>query len=194
MHRFGWLLHRWLALAAIATALSGLVSLVTQQMWRQMANDPQIQMARDAAAMLEHGLPVDAVVPRTRIDMERSLAPFLTVFSDAGLVLASSGRLHDQLRVVPAGVLSHVREHGEERITWRPEPGVRIAAVIVRQAGPPAGFVLAGRSLRETEQRIGQFQGLVGVVWIALLGGLLVLVATSEHALSGRGIEVPGRR
>jgi hypothetical protein len=144
--------------------------------------------------MLEQGLPVDAVVPRTRIDMERSLAPFLTVFSDAGLVLASSGRLHDQLRVVPAGVLSHVREHGEERITWRPEPGVRIAAVIVRQTGPPAGFVLAGRSLRETEQRIGQFQGLVGVVWIALLGGLLVLVATSEHALSGRGIEVRERR
>jgi hypothetical protein len=194
MRRFQWLFHRWLPLAAIATALSGLVYLVTQQMWRQMANDPQIQMARDAAAMLEQGLPVDAVVPRTGIDMERSLAPFLTVFSDAGLVLASSGRLHDQLRVVPAGVLSHVREHGEERITWRPEPGVRIAAVIVRQAGPPAGFVLAGRSLRETEQRIGQFQGLVGVVWIALLGGLLVLVATSEHALSGRGLEVRERR
>ena len=140
MHLFQRLFHRWLALAAIATALSGLVYLVTQQMWRQMANDPQVQMARDAAAMLERGLPVDSVVPRTPIDIGSSLAPFLTVFSDAGLLLASSGTLHGQFRVVPAGVLSHVREHGEERVTWQPERGVRIAAVIVRQAGPPAGL------------------------------------------------------
>jgi hypothetical protein len=183
MPLFQRLFYRWLPLAAIATALSGLVFLVAQQRWRQMANDPQVQMARDAAAMLENGLPVDSVVPRTQIDMGSSLAPFLTVFSDAGVPLASSGRLHDQVRVVPAGVLNHVREHGEERVTWQPQPGVRIAAVIIRQAGPQAGFVLAGRSLRETEERIAGFQGLVGVVWIVLLGGLLVLVATSDHAL-----------
>ncbi len=178
------ILFRWLPVAGVATALCGLVYLAVQQVWRQLANDPQIQMARDAETSLERGQPLRSVVPEGQIDMAWSLAPFVTVFDDAGAVLASSGRLRGQPRGVPKGVLDHVRDQGEGRVTWQPEPSVRIATVIVRHSGTPAGFVLVGRSLRETEQRTGQFQALVGMAWIAILAGLLVLVAASEYGLA----------
>ena len=38
---------------------------------------------------------------------------------------------------------------GEDRLTWQPEPGVRSATVVVHYQGAQAGFVMAGRSLRE---------------------------------------------
>ena len=163
------ILWRSLPLAAITTGFCLLTFLVTQQIWRQMANDQQIQMARDAAVLLEAGRPADAILPPGPVvDMTRSLAPFLIVFNDAGAVVAASGRLRGKLRGVPAGVLVNVRQTGEERVTWQPERGVRIATMIVRYAGVPGGFVLAGRSLSETEERIETCQRLVGLAWLAL--------------------------
>jgi hypothetical protein len=167
---------RWLLLAGLATALCLLLYLVSQQIWRQLANDPQLQMARDAAAELAGGLPPEAVVPRTPVDMAHSLAPFVMVLSDTGAVLASNGRLDGQPRTIPGGVLDYVRTHTEERVTWQPERGVRIAAVVVRNPLPPTGFVVAGRSLDETQDRIAQFGRLIAVGWLGAITGLLVLV------------------
>lgn len=183
MHVGRRIAYRWVPLAGVATALCALLALAVQQMWRHLANDPQIQMARDAAMALNSGQPVASVVPAIQIDMARSLAPFVIVSNNAGVILASSGRLDGQFRGVPAGVLDHVRDHDEERVAWQPERGVRLAAVIVRTSGALDGFVLVGRSLRETEDRTRQFQRLMVLAWIGVLGGLLVLVAASEYAL-----------
>jgi hypothetical protein len=57
------MLVRWLLLSSLATVLCLLLYLVAQQIWRQLANDPQLQMARDAAAALADGQSPDAVVP-----------------------------------------------------------------------------------------------------------------------------------
>ncbi len=171
---------RWVQLAALATALSLMVYVAVQQVGRQMANDPQIQIARDASAALAAGQPAESVVPATRVDIGSSLAPFVTVQNDSGVVLASSGRLHGQLRSVPSGVLERVRQSGEERVTWQPEPGVRMATVVVRTPGSPGVFVVAGRSLRETEMRINMLGKLLMLGWVATLIGLLVVVAATE--------------
>jgi hypothetical protein len=172
---------RWLQLAALATGFALLVYLVSQQIWRHQANDPQIQMAEDAAAMLSLGRGPETVVPASAVDIGASLAPFTTVFDDGGRIVASSGQLHGQPRSIPAGVLDEVRRRGESRVTWQPEPGVRLATVVLRYSGSPGGFVLVGRSLRETEQRVGQFQQLIGLAWAAILVGLLVVVAATER-------------
>jgi hypothetical protein len=174
------ILIRWVQLAALATALSLMVYVAVQQVGRQMANDPQIQFARDTRAAIAAGQPVESVVPATRVDIESSLAPFVTIQNDSGVVLASSGRLHGQLRSVPVGVLESVRESGEERVTWQPEPGVRMATVVVRTPGSPGVFVLAGRSLQETEIRITTLGKLLMLAWGATLVGLLVVVAATE--------------
>ena len=177
-------LFAWVTLGALATAFCLTLYVVAQQTWRAAANDPQIQLARDAAAALAAGRPVDAVVPRETVDMERSLAPFLIVFDAGGRVLAASGSLRGNAPGVPQGVLEYVRERGEDRITWRPIGGVRIASVIVAYSGSQQGFVLAGRSLEETENRIAQFGSLITLAWAATLVGLLVVVAAGSWILA----------
>jgi hypothetical protein len=160
---------RWLPLACVATALAGLVYLAVQQTLRLSANDPQIQLAEDAGAALAAGQPPQSVLPGAPVDLATSLRPYVIVLSDSGELVASSATLHGQSPVIPTGVLAYAREHGEERVTWQPEAGVRSAAVIVRYAGSQPGFVLAGRSLREVEYREQQMLQLVAVVWLATL-------------------------
>jgi len=177
-------LFAWVTLAALATAFCLTIYVVAQQTWRASANDPQIQLARDAAAALAAGRPADAVVPRDGVDMERSLAPFLIVFDAGGKVLAASGSLRGNVPGVPGGVLEYARERGENRVTWRPIGGVRIASVIVAYSGSQQGFVLAGRSLEETENRIAQFGSLIMLAWAATLVGLLLVVAAGSWVLA----------
>jgi hypothetical protein len=176
-------LVRWVQLAAVATPLSLMVYIAAQQIGRQMANDPQIQLAGDARAALAAGASVESVVPTAQVDIRRSLAPWVTVLNDSGTVIASSARMRGEMRSVPQGVLDHARQTGEERVTWQPEPGVRMATVLVRVGGTPTRFVLAGRSLRETESRISQLGRLLAVGWLATLAGLLIVVAASESFL-----------
>jgi hypothetical protein len=171
------ILLRWLQLGGLASACCLLVWVAAQQVWRQDANDPQIQMARDAAARLASGQAVDTVVPMTTVDAAQSLAPFLTVLDDKGSIVASSGRVRGAIKAVPSGVLDHVRESGEEGVSWQPEPGVRIATVIVRY---PSGFVLAGRSLLETERRRDRMGELIALAWLGILIGVAVLVSATE--------------
>lgn len=177
-------LFAWVTLGALATAICLTVYLVAQQTWRTAANDPQIQLARDAAAALAAGRPADTVVSHETVDMERSLAPFLIVFDAAGTVLAASGSLRGDVPGVPKGVLEYARERGENRLTWQPIGGVRIASVIVSYSGSHQGFVLAGRSLEETENRIAQFGNLIALAWGATLVGLLVVVAAGSWILA----------
>ena len=177
---------RWLPLAGLATAMCLLIYLAFQQSGRQVANDPQIQIARGAAYALAAGHSIDSVVPAAIVELTHDPNPFISVLDDRGEILASSARLHGQPRAIPAGVLDQVRRDGEEHVTWQPEPGVRMATVVVRTGGPKAGFVAVGRSLDDTEYRAEQFRNLVGVGWGLTLVGLLVLVSISEYFAESR--------
>ena len=186
----GWLpflltiLRYWLAPAAAATLLIGLVYTVAQQSMRLSANDVGVQLAEDAAAALEAGQ-VAAGLVGAPVDLARSLAPFTIVYDDAGQVVASSARLDGETPVLPAGVLGNARQRGESRITWQPQPGVRLATVVTRVGGATPGFVVAGHSLREVERRIDELGLLVGVAWLATMGATLA-VATLAAALTLR--------
>jgi uncharacterized protein YacL len=70
---------------------------------------------------------------------------------------------------------------GENRITWQPREGVRIAAVIVSYQN---GFVLAGRNLREVEIRETQVTQFAGLAWILAIIASLVVIAFSEYFLT----------
>jgi hypothetical protein len=186
MRRIKSILRHWLPLAVVITAMSGLVYLAVQQALRQGANDPQIQMAEDAAAVLARGGSVESVLPTAQVDLAQSIAPFIMVFDDTGTPLASSGQLHGQMPTIPAGVFEYVRRHGEDRITWQPEPGVRQAIVMVSYTGDRSGFVLAGRSFREIERREDQALLEAGAAGIVTLFASLVVVVGGEFCLSDR--------
>jgi hypothetical protein len=180
------ILRYWLPLAAVITLLSGLIYLAVQQSLRWGANDPQIQMAEDAAASLAAGGTPDAVVPAAPVEISSSLAPFMVVFNDAGEPVASSATLHGETPALPSGIFDYTRQKGEDRVTWQPEAGVRIAAVVVAFNGTQPGFVLAGRSLREVEVRENQVEQITAIAWLVTLAGSLVVVAGCELVLGDR--------
>ena len=181
MNRMGVILKQWLPIAAVAAVLCGLVYFAVQQALRGSANDPQIQMAEDAANSLASGTAPQTLLPPSSIDMSRSLAPFLIFYDDSGKTLVSSASLHGQTPAPPDGVFDYVRQNGDERVTWQPEPGVRIASVIVRVTGAQPGFVLAGRSLREVEKRTALAMTQAGAALLFTLGISLAFVGFREY-------------
>lgn len=181
------LLFNALVLSGIATILALALYAIPQQVLRNGANDPQIQMATDLAAFLgQHGVATglrQRALPQngdSKVDMSQSLAPFLIVYNDAGQPLDSNAQLDGHIPAPPPGVFDYVRQHGEERVSWQPVlgsvSGVRVAAVVERVGGVQPGFVLAGRSLREVEVREEQVKQMAGMAWLGMLG--LILIGT----------------
>ncbi|HTY39843.1 MAG TPA: hypothetical protein VMC43_02005 [Candidatus Paceibacterota bacterium] len=167
----------FLPVLVAVTLFAGLIYGVAQQIVRQSANDPQVQMAEDAAVALAGGMAPSVLLPNTPpVDIATSLSPYLIVFDGRGTPIAASGRLHGNIPVPPPGVLEYALAHGEDRLTWQPERDVRIAAVVRPYAGAQAGFVLAGRSLRETESRTGALLKMVLLGWLFTLGAVLCAV------------------
>lgn len=185
------LIYNALVLGAVSTVLALALYAIPQQVLRQGANDPQIAMAGDLTAVLERGAALAGgltamlrqhVVPAVTggpetVDMAQSLTPFVIVYNDQGQPLAAQGVLDGKAPALPGGVLDFVRAHGEERVSWQPRHGVRIAAVVQRVQGIEAGFVLAGRNMREVEAREAQVEQMAGLAWLGMLG--LILLGTA---------------
>ncbi|HEY1578922.1 MAG TPA: hypothetical protein VGF82_17765 [Terracidiphilus sp.] len=181
-----------MVLAGIATGVALALYAIPQHVLRSGLNDPQIQMAGDLAVVLDRygvndGLQQGVLSHFTsggNVDMARSLSPFFIVFNDSGQALGSNAQLDGQTPVPPSGIFDYVRQHGEERLTWQPRHGVRIASVVVRVQGSQPGFVLAGRNMREVESRIGDVKNMAGLTWLGMLG--LIAIGTLAFAIYTR--------
>lgn len=177
------LIFNALILAALATGLALALYAIPQQVLRLGANDPQIQMATDMASILDRSGVTDGLHQGALqnsgavVDLSRSLSPFLIVYNDQGQPVGANAQLDGKTPTPPAGVFAYTRSHGEDRITWEPIPGshaVRIAAIVVRVEGNQPGFVLAGRSMREVEDRIEQVRQMAGLTWIGMMSVIFV--------------------
>lgn len=181
----------WLPLAVAVTGVFGFAYLATQQNYRQSANDPQIQMAEDAASALQAGAAPEEIVPHgpSLIDATHSLAPWMDVYDASGNLLETNGVLdvdeaHSSLPkslfdtktwsprktwTAPSGPETHV--------TWEPRSDVRQAVVLVQYTGPDGvGYVAVGRSLRVVEDRIVNLTELAALVWSITLGVVFVVI------------------
>jgi hypothetical protein len=161
----------------LATFLSCLLFAAIRQVLRAGADDPQVQIAEDAAAALEIGVEPRALMPGLQTEVERSLSPFIAVYDQAGVPLASSALLDGALPQLPSGVLAGSVQH---RLTWQPEPGVRIALVVQPYGGQKSGFVAVGRSLRETERRAGAAGLTIAIGWLLTVAALCAGSAWQE--------------
>lgn len=176
-----------LTLGLIFTMMGGAASLVFQQMLRRGANQPQQQMATAYASKIASGVKPNEAIPRNHVDLTRSLEPFAIFYNDQGSPTTGSGYLHQELPVPPHGVFNYVRSSGIDTVSWQPQPGVRIAAVIQRVEGATPGFVLTGRSLQVVEAQESLFWEMAFASWfivIALLvaGAALLSRAQQRHA------------
>jgi hypothetical protein len=173
----------FLSLAVLATCLSGLIYVVVQQDLRAGANDPQQQLAEDDAAQLDRGATPSSVMSGPMVDLRASLASFVVVYGPGGAVLATNGELDGQPPMIPVGVLAAAHANGIDKVTWQPQPGVRIATVSVPWGG---GTVSAGRSLRVVEEQESALEVLVAGGWLATLAALAVASVGAAWIL-GRG-------
>jgi hypothetical protein len=187
------ILKYWLLVAIIITGLCGISYAAIQQVIRQAANDPQIQMAEDAASKLANGQPAQLVVSAEKVDIANSLAPYLIVFDAQGKPIAASAQLDGLTPTIPAGIFDYVKLHGEDRLTWQPRPGVRSAIVVTQFKGATSGFVLAGRSLREVEKREDNLEQIIGLGCIVLLVVTLLATVLLFGKLPTRKPDMPGR-
>ena len=150
----------------LSTLLCGLVYVVAQQALRMAANDPQEQLARDAARRLDAGEPAASVIGPTTVDIGTSLAPFVVVYDSTGKVLATDGSLNGEPPTIPNGVLATASNTGRDAVTWQPWQGVRVATVTIPWSG---GTVTSGRSLLLTEDRVSTLATLIAAAWIAIV-------------------------
>ena len=168
------------ASAAAVTIAAGAAYGVGQTVLRTGANDPQIQVAQDAAANLSAGAGAATVGTGAAVDLATSFAVEVTVPDGAGNILASTGRLDGEPVRPPLGALRAAARHGSHLVTWQPRAGVRMATVIEAYTGPTGGgTVVVARSLRTVEQRESRLLGLVAAGWV---GGLAV---TAVAAVAG---------
>jgi hypothetical protein len=190
----------WLPIAVATTVVCGLIAVTGQQIYRNGLDDPQIQLAHDTAARLDAGAAPASVVNSPTVDARASLAPFLIVYSPTNAVLAAGATLDGATPIPPAGVLQTARDlenparrstvasrrraSGDNRVTWQPREGVRLASVSV---GAKNGVVvLAARNMREVEDRESQLDLLVAIGWFAAIAAILLTSIVIELS-GGRG-------
>ena len=158
----------WLVLAALTTVICLFVNLAVQQNFRTTADDPQVQLAQDAARMLGENRSVRN--SRTQIvDVGRSLAPWVAVYDGSGRAIESSGQLNGAAPQLPDGVFAAARSRGENRVTWQPATGIRIATVVEFVGTPNVRYVVSGRSLREVEGRVENLNRITLAAWAVTL-------------------------
>ena len=163
----------YLSALAIVTIIMALIYVSVQQNYRMSANDPQIQMARDAANRLARNQPVISSVSDT-VDLSKSLAVFITCYNAEKKPVASTGYLHGTIPELPEGVLDFAKKYGENRITWQPGRNIRIAAVVKFVSSPSVSYVVAGRSLQEVEIRAGNLVRMIFIAWIICVVIILI--------------------
>ncbi|MEJ0021418.1 MAG: hypothetical protein WDN47_02415 [Candidatus Doudnabacteria bacterium] len=147
--------------------ICGLVYAEVQQDLRQTANDPQIQMAEDAAIQVQAGSQPHFSIQN--IDIAKSLSPYLVIFDKQGNPIMSDALLDGKIPTPPAGVFDTAKQRGEFLVTWQPRPDVRQALVIVPVKNDAGQFVAAGRSLREVEKREDKALQMAIAAWVIML-------------------------
>lgn len=148
-----WFVVLWLPAVVAVTFAAGLGYGIGQYLLRSGANDPQTQVAQDAARSISAGADPQSVVTGPVVDLATSSALEVTVVDRAGAVLASTGRLDSVPVLPPIGALRASSPDHPNAVTWQPRADIRMAAVIATYRGPSgSGSVVAARSLRVVEQ------------------------------------------
>lgn len=188
MKQFGLLILRsaikWIPFAIVVTVCTSVAYLAVQQNIRLSANIPQVETAENVAKALESGADPAGLNDANKVDVATNLALFIIAMDDAGAVTGSTANLNGESPKPPQGALEYTKTHGQNRITWEPQKGVRLAIVIEHVSGDKGGYVVAGRSLRETENLINTIMIILALAWGAGLIATLIAVIISQWLLN----------
>ena len=91
---------------------------------------------------------------------------------------------------IPKGVLDYARSKGQNRLTWQPYQlqqdflGYTFREAIVVVPLKDGGYVVAGRNMREVEEREGRLCMMVLLAWLAAMGASLLFKAVESFFLA----------
>jgi hypothetical protein len=146
----------------LVSLFSGLVFIATQQSLRLSANDPQVQITQDILNSLSQGAdPKQLSV--TTVDMANTTSAFVIIYDNNQKAVGTTVELDKKTPVPPSQAFEKTKNNNENRFTWEAKKGLRQATVMVKYKD---GYVLAGKSLGEIENRINVILRIVGIAWI----------------------------
>lgn len=151
------------------TLLSGMFFLLAQQIVRIGANESVVQLAEDLARRISQDTTLPQEFPPQKIEFSKSLATFLYLFDANKALVGTTASLNNGTAIIPTGVLQKAHDKGENRVTWQPSKGVRIALVATYFKGKSEGYIAVGRNLREAERLIDTLFTLAGIGWATTL-------------------------
>jgi hypothetical protein len=123
MNKYTTIFKNWLAYAGIITLLCGIVYITVQQSYRLSANDPQLQLAEDAANALNKGAdPKSLVATSPAIDISESLSPYLIIYDASGNIAAGTATLNSKPLKIPQGVIDYIKKTARMRHPGNPCP------------------------------------------------------------------------
>ena len=99
---------------------------------------------------------------------------FAALYDASGNVIAANATFHGALPQPPRGIFANLRQHSLYKVTWQPQPGVRVA--LVGRALSNGDFVLAGQSLIPGESAHARFTHGMQSLWLVLLSFLLIML------------------
>ena len=182
MNKYLIISKNWLGYAAVVTLLCLTVYGAVQQSFRQSANDLQYQMAQDVANAINNGADPKSLTGTQQLDLASTLSPYVLIYDANGNAVGNNVTLNGKVPKPPAGALAEARKRGSNSVTWQPRPDVRQATVMI--ATRRGYLVVAGRSLRNTEEHIYKLGMLVLFGWIASLLVMLVVAVLQEFMTS----------
>ncbi len=152
--------------------------IAVQQSLRLSLNQPQLQIAEDTAESLNQGASVQSVLPKVTVNETMSLSPFVTIVDSNIHVLASSGKIGNQIPLPPASAFPDSQKRSTNWFTWQHDNNsVRDAAVIVPfTSRHSSGYVLVARSMRQTESIIGRISVLAGFAFMGIVLASTVII------------------
>jgi hypothetical protein len=166
-----------LSAAVITTVVCLLIYGSVQQGYRTAANDPQIQLSSEIKTHLEQFRSIQNIFPGDSVDLAADPGIFSVLYDGQRKVIRSSATLHGNDPDLPKGIFDYVNDYGQDRVTWQPEPGVRMAMVVTKINAPGVSYVAAGRSLKETETREANLLSIAFIAWV------ICLAVISVHAV-----------
>ena len=93
-----------------------------------------------------------------------SALTFAVVYDASAHALAGNATLDGALPQPPIGIFNEMRSHDSDEVTWRPQPGIRIA--LSGRLMPNGGFVVTGQSLAPGEARTARLNSLLRWIWL----------------------------
>lgn len=162
-------LRYWLALVGTAALVLGAAYVMVQQSVRLSLNDAPQAAAQAAAQKIDDDIAPADIVPEEEVNLRTDSSVFLIITDSSGEVLASSAVLDDEAPTPAANVYAGADQQGKDSFTWQPKKGVRLATHILKYDQNGGGYIIAGQSLKSTEERLQNYMSIAGLTWLAVV-------------------------